>query len=242
MRPIIAIALLVLCVHSVELQAQVYKCKEADGTLTYSQTPCSKEKPVIVQATESNDNSVDCSYADKFAVSTARMMRSGLASDEVFNRYGGLDALSRGSIGVINYVYSFRTNIDVTPERIAGLTQAKCKARGFGDVSCDDLPDSFTEGLGGCDADENGETSPSVSTIESTVALGQEQSAVTASTGRVSRPPTGTTGKELTEQCKKKYRDEIDAIDAKMRSGYSSQQGERYREQLRALTEKLRAC
>lgn len=47
---------------------------------------------------------------------------------------------------------------------------------------------------------------------------------------------------ELIAQCKKKHRDAIDAIDAEMRRGYSSEQGEAYKKQLLALTEQLRDC
>jgi hypothetical protein len=161
-------------------------------------------------------------------------MRAGSRSDEVFNRYGGLDSLAKGSIGVINYVYSFRTNDDVTEERIGGLAQAKCRAGSFGEVSCEVLPLSFTEGLGGCGADELAETQePATATpdvIENPIASG---SAPRAGDSRSS---------ELTQQCKKRYRDQIDAVDAEMRRGYSSAQGEAYRERLRVLTQRLRSC
>lgn len=242
MRPIIALVLLIMCAHSAELRAEIYKCKEADGTLTYSQTPCSKEAPVKVQTSGSSDSAIDCSYANKFAVSTAQLMRKGIASDEVFNRYGGLDALSRGSIGVINYVYSYRTNLDVTAERIAGLTQAKCKAKGFGDVSCEVLPLSFTESLGGCDAEEGESLQPAAANGEAAAPFGEQPQATIVSGNQASQQVVAASDKELIEQCKKSYRDQIDAVDAQMRNGYSSQQGEKFRERLRALTEKLRAC
>ena len=47
---------------------------------------------------------------------------------------------------------------------------------------------------------------------------------------------------ESNNQCKQAIRDQIDAIDAQMRKGYDSAQGERYREQLRALTNRLHDC
>ena len=47
---------------------------------------------------------------------------------------------------------------------------------------------------------------------------------------------------EVVAQCKKKYRDAIDAIDAEMRLSYTSEQAEHYKQQLRGLTEQLRAC
>jgi len=243
MRAIIAVALLAACASPAGLRAEIFKCKDADGILTYSQTPCSKEAPVTVKASGASTSAIDCSYANKFAATTARHMKNGAASDEMFDRYGGLGALSRGSIGIINYVYSFRTNDDVTAERIAGLTQAKCKAKGFGDVSCEALPLSFTEGLGGCDAEEDEDASQPGSTVDPAMSLGEQTTASAAlDSGRESQRTTSASNTEIIEQCKKRYRDEIDAIDAEMRAGYSSEQGEVYREQLRALTERLRAC
>ena len=244
MRSIIVAALLVTCVCAAEAQAEIFKCKEADGTLTFSQTPCSKEAPVTVKTSAGDTSELNCSYANKFAFATARTMQGGVPSAEIFNRYGGLDALSKGSIGVINYVYSFRTNDEVSAERIAGLSQAKCKARSFGDVTCDALPPSFTETLGGCNVEGVEEISEErTAKVAATMSSLNERTSGEATNARAAqRPVTATTDKEAVERCKKKYRDQIDAIDAQMRSGYTSEQGEAYRQRLRGLTEKLRAC
>ena len=220
---------------SVEVHADIYKCKDASGNIMYSQTPCKKQKSEKIGNTASKKpEATDCSFAGRFAVTTARYMRAGSRSDEIFNRYGGLDALSKGSIGVINYVYSFRTNTDVTEERIGGLAQAKCRAGSFGEVSCEVLPLSFTEGFGGCDADDLAETQePSIAMSD-----GVERPAASRATPR----EDDSRSDEITQRCKKRYRDQIDAIDAEMRRGYSSTQGEAYRERLRVLTQQLRSC
>ena len=42
--------------------------------------------------------------------------------------------------------------------------------------------------------------------------------------------------------CKKPIRDQIDVIDVQMRSGYTSEQGKIYMQELRVLTQKLRGC
>ena len=59
--------------------------------------------------------------------------------------------------------------------------------------------------------------------------------------GQVSEPAEAKSA-EMVAQCKKKYRDAIDAIDAEIGRGYSASQGEAYRQRLRVLTEQLRAC
>ena len=214
-------------------QAEVFKCTAEDGGLTFQQTPCPEQKVerVATQAQAAADEGLDCGFANRFAVSTARLMRAGVKSDEVFDRYGGLDALSRSSIGVINYVFSFRTNDDVTVERIAELSDAKCRVGSFGDANCEALPLSFTEGIGGCDGE--GE-------VQETLAAesGDSQPFAPAPTRSFA---SGRSDEEI-QTCKKHYRDAIDEIDAEMRQGYGSEQGEVYRQRLRLLTQKLRAC
>ena len=44
------------------------------------------------------------------------------------------------------------------------------------------------------------------------------------------------------ERCKQPYRDAIDAIEAEMLRGYRPEQGEVYRQRLRALTQQMRRC
>ena len=220
-----------LLLASADGQAEVFKCTAEDGGLTFQQTPCPEQKVEKVATQAAAEKGPDCSFANRFAVSTARLMRAGVKSDEVFDRYGGLDALSRSSIGVINYVFSFRTNEDVTVERIAELSDAKCRVGSFGEANCEALPLSFTEGIGGCDgegevqeilAEEPGDTQHFASTQTRSFASGRSD--------------------EEIQTCKKHYRDSIDEIDAEMRKGYGSEQGEVYRQRLRQLTEKLRAC
>ena len=242
MRAALTALLLTLIVSPAELSAQVFKCEEADGTLTYSQTPCAAPDAAAVKAPAADAEPLDCRYANKFAFATARRMQGGVPSSELFRAYGGLDAVSKGSLGIINYVYSFRTASDVSAERIAGLAQAKCEARSFGDVSCEALPPSFVEGLGGCEADADAVEAPIPAGAPAPADTPRIRADHSQAVPGTSQAAVGSNNKELTEQCKKRYRDQIDAIDAEMRRGYSSEQGEAYRETLRGLTEQLRAC
>ena len=47
---------------------------------------------------------------------------------------------------------------------------------------------------------------------------------------------------ERLDACKKRYRDQIDEIDAEIRKSYTPAQGEKYKKRLLALTQQLRAC
>jgi hypothetical protein len=223
----------VLLLACTDARADVFKCTAEDGSLTFQQTPCPEQKVEKVQTDGPATEPQDCGQAQQFAGLAARLMRSGLRSDEVFDRYGGLDSLSKSSIGVVSYVYTFRTNDDVSIDRIASLTQAKCQARSLGDVSCETLPIAFAETLASCNPDlEEDRVASSLVAGETTVSP-SGPIRTTANTARSS---------EAVAQCKKKNRDAIDAIDAEMRRGYSSEQGEAYRQRLRVLTEQLRSC
>lgn len=215
--------------------AQIYKCTEADGGIVYAQTPCSTELVADTEAASPGTEANDCRYANTFAAWTARLMQAGTTSNEMFDRYGGLRSMSKGSIGVINYVYSFRTNDDVTVERIAGLSLAKCEAGSFGDASCSALPSSYTETVGGCDS-EDGPSMPDDLVAEPLTEQGPPQAQQQAALVVSSRSAA-----EI-QECKKPMRDQVDEIDDKMRSGYSSAQGEIYKEQLRSLTQAMRRC
>lgn len=44
------------------------------------------------------------------------------------------------------------------------------------------------------------------------------------------------------ETCKMPFRDAIDEVEAEMLRGYSAEQGEQFKQELRGLTEQMRAC
>ena len=227
-------------IFAVPVHAQIYKCVDADGNTEYTQTPCAKDdsksvQTSVVTSTASGDAAVDCRWASMFATDVARRMQAGQASDEIFNMYGGLGGASKGTINIINYVYRFRANTDVSVERIASLAGSMCKAGSLGDVSCEALPYGSDPERDRCDPDYEEAGAP----------YGLEASSSPPAATAPSRAPIRVTTERSEEEvaaCKKRYRDQIDAINARMRSGYSSEQGEQYREQLRALSRKLREC
>jgi len=219
------IALVLVAVLSASAaKAEIYKCVADDGGITYSQIPCPKQVTTTVRsAVPKNRAVVDCRWASTFAGDVTRHMRSGLESQALFESYGGIDSVSPGTINIINYVYRFRGNESVPEQRISSLAGSMCEAGLLGDVRCEVLPYGQDPG-GRCDAEniENGLT-------------GDDEN----------RPPDDLQQARINgfnEQCKQGIRDQIDAIDAQMREGYDSAQGERYRESLRVLTTRLRQC
>ena len=246
-KQVIGLLFMTILLCSFDVYAGIYKCKDADGGLVFSQTPCpSTQKTLKVIDTKTSHESEpgECTYANKFAITTARAMKNGAGSDEVFNQYGGLDSVSKGTLSLINYVYVFRTNKDISIERIAALTQAKCQARGLGDVNCEELPLSFTDSLGGCDV-EGEKSAPERSVAEDppSPTLQTEQAKQnTEETIRLRETQLKARAEEASSQCKEKYKAQIDQLDAQMRRGYSSARGDNMREKRRDLRSRISQC
>lgn len=219
---------------------QVYQCTDVDGGVSYSQMPCPASPgaaPAVSGTARPAATGPDCYLAEKFATTIARYMRAGADSGEVFSRYGGIDSLSRGAVNVINYVYTFRTNESVSVERIAGLSAAKCQAKAFGTFACRSLPPTVRNAEGACAAndDDAGIVPPPPAAAPATSPARPRVSYARAEA-------EDERSKEDVERCKKLYRNQIEAIDEQMRAGYTSEQGERYRTQLRGLSQKMLQC
>ena len=228
-------------------EAEIYKCVAEDGSVAYSQIPCPTQLTTTVRTPVSRTNDVvDCRWATQFATDVGRRMRTGLPPDAVFNFYGGIDSVSPGTLNIINYVYRFRGNEAMPLERISTLAGSMCKAGLLGDVRCEFLPYGQDETGEACNPDAADQSADAVRARHA----GEDEIARMAGSNSGSNfDDVADSNKEIArmagsndaarDQCKKRYRDEIDA---QMRSGYDSAQGEAYRKRLRALTNSLRAC
>ncbi len=228
-------------------QAEIFRCVAANGELTFSQTPCpEKDSKVTVERTvkSSTTDEADCQFAHRFALATAQEMKSGVASSTLFDRYGGLSALSRGSVSLISYVYQYRTNDDVSAERVAALSVAKCKAKSFGDVGCEQLPVAYTSRFGGCEKVEENGGAAALPMASATPTQPDYLESTQESREREQAEYRENKAREKEQQaaCKERIRAQIDSINSQLRAGYSSSQGTRLRDRRRDLEEQLREC
>lgn len=158
-----AIAFSCICTMALlsKAHATVYKCTDANNNVSYNQTPCpieEKAEPVLTVRSKVNadseagvDADTDCRIANNFSRQIATRMRSGESSGSVFDSYGGIDAIPRTAVGIINYVYSHKNNLSTVPQRITALSAARCSAGSYGPVACDDFPYTFIAERGGCE-------------------------------------------------------------------------------------------
>ncbi len=237
-------------------KAEIFKCVAENGELTFSQAPCpGKGTTVTVMKPGGvfSDEPADCEHARRFALDTAQQMKSGTGSSAIFDSYGGLGALSKGSVSLISYVFQFRTNADVSAVRVSALATAKCQARAFGDVSCEQLPASFTNGFDACNKDEDSPDSPTVVNTVGTNAQAMNLAPVGGATSSTSsRDTTADMQARIREakvveeeqrlECRDRLKSQIDSVNARMRSGYTSAQGESFKKERRDLEAKMRDC
>ncbi|MBI5040331.1 MAG: DUF4124 domain-containing protein [Gammaproteobacteria bacterium] len=124
-------------------QARVFRCTDADGKVSYSQTPC----PAAQQAAEmrgmnsgkQQDRDL-CRDARELAIAAFGEMGRGLEPAEVIDQYGGIDYINAAALGVINFAASLRYNTSLTPQRVGSLTFSRCRSGGFGELQPGDLP------------------------------------------------------------------------------------------------------
>lgn len=127
--------------------ARVYKCKDADGNITYSQTTCaasSEQKQLSnSRTTRSADtrnlDATTCRMVGEAAREVFYDVKTGKDAQAIFNRYGGLNGMNPRMLNLINYVGSFRSHGNITSERVSQLSMSKCRSGGFGPITLDDL-------------------------------------------------------------------------------------------------------
>ena len=236
--------LAILCVSQLvpsKATAAIFKCVGADGEVSYNQTPCQAEQKTakVLSVSSANKTQYDCRIANNFARRTAMGMRSGLSSGDIFDSYGGIDAIPRTAIGVINYVYSHKDNVNTGPQRIAALSAARCSSGSYGDVGCDDFPYGFISDLGGCDA----ATKSTMTNSKPVVAASENEpstdhNGTTAAMGVRTATDAGTSSTD----CHDQVQAQLSELFAKMRSGQSASAQGKLQDQKKSLQNQLDGC
>ena len=134
--------LLAVSTYSTVAQARVYKCKDAEGNISYSQTGCPSDQSQKKMKTPgaSGVDAEICGFVASAASDLIGQLRRGKTADEVIARHGGPNGINPRYLSVLNYVNGFRLNEDISPTRVGQLAAAKCRGGGFGRISLNDLP------------------------------------------------------------------------------------------------------
>lgn len=130
--------------------ADVFRCTDEDGSVTFSQTPCSGEAERVSVSSGKSTNTASCKHAGHFSQAVTQLMRQGMVKADLLDEFGGADAFSRGSLRLVNYVYQYQNTRSMSQERIVSLATTQCETGTLGDVSCKALPEQYTKSGGGC--------------------------------------------------------------------------------------------
>lgn len=125
-------------------QAAVYRCKDASGATTYSQTPCktgqTSQSMNHVQRTADPAMTSACSAAQRFAEVVYEKIQTGAAPDAVIDEYGGVNYINSATLNIINYIGTFRHQTETPVYQVSKLARSKCHNGGFGRFAASDLP------------------------------------------------------------------------------------------------------
>ena len=134
----------VLFVCATPSNAGAYRCTDAGGNVSYSQTPCASGQTGArmrgVGGTATVGDGEACALVRSFAVESFGRIQRGAAPTTLVNDYGGPGYINTITLNVINFVSGFRFNEDVAASKVGGLAYNKCKSGGFGKIQTSDLP------------------------------------------------------------------------------------------------------
>jgi len=141
-RSLVMAVCTVMLTASLEVSAGVYKCKDADGNITYSQTTCAADSEQKQLSSSVNTTSVDastCRMVGQVAREIFSNVKRGKDTESILQTYGGLNGINPVMLNLVNYVNSFRLHGEINGQRVAQLSENKCRSGGFGKVNTDDL-------------------------------------------------------------------------------------------------------
>lgn len=124
-------SVLVICLALLVLRsadAKMYKCVNSNGETTYSQTACSgsASQEKISEIHKPTGDVELCKNVYEFSLETAKLMKKGMPSAKIINKMGGLYEMNKLLLAVIDYVYFYQFNDDITSEQISTLAETKC--------------------------------------------------------------------------------------------------------------------
>lgn len=238
------------------VQAGIYKCIDANGATTYSQTACPVQEQTanVITTYTSSVAPQDCRIAWNFTQQTTKQMKRGMSSGSMFDQYGGIDSISGTTIAIINYIYTYKQDPQVSIDRITSLTTARCKAGSFGKMSCDRFPHSFIADLGGCEEasipggqrfhNEGGYAANIAGQQPSEQYLSQHALAAanTEAASDAAADQPAAISADQASMCKHRIASQLDNIAGQMRQRLSAQQQSSLRDRQRSLRKQLSNC
>lgn len=138
------IFILIIFVFSTSIQANIYRCTDTEGNVSYSEKPCAKQQ----QTKELKRRHFEllkpkvCSELTLVVKKMYPKIRGRKNMDKVYERLERKISLSKPMHKVVNYLASYRFNKSLSNRRIMTMTKDRCLRGGFGDITEQDFPPS----------------------------------------------------------------------------------------------------
>ncbi|MCB1754990.1 MAG: DUF4124 domain-containing protein [Gammaproteobacteria bacterium] len=148
-----AVLLALILILPLTAQATVYKCTDADGGVTYSQTPCANDEDltkIISLHGGSQAHDVQCGIVKNFAFEVGLASKEGKTINELAAEYGGESSLSPLAVNIMRSVYQYQSQPYKTIEDSVAREAEICKSERYGVPACADFPIEFVTEYGGC--------------------------------------------------------------------------------------------
>lgn len=148
-----ALALVTLLPTLGQATSTFNKCVDAEGNVTYNDTPCAAHEDTSVLSKTARELEVlDCRIANNFAFDAVARMRQDDSAVDVLNAYGGASMVSEDARELIEHVFTFKSNSKMSSQAIVDSTIEQCESGSLGNSleQCDAFPSAFIERIGGC--------------------------------------------------------------------------------------------
>jgi len=196
--------------------ARAYRCTDANGNISYSQSSCmagkTGERVHGISTGTTTDREV-CGYVRRFASESFDKLKKGMEPSVLIDQYGGPGYISNVTLNVINFVSGFRYNKNVSAQKVGAIAYSKCSNRGFGNLQVSELP-------------------PEIRPTEDPV---PETSDGTSSPSRFAPGPVTQTQQAAREDNRQRqclnYEQQLENLNRSMRQGYGAGAGQKMRQQ-----------
>ncbi len=132
-----------ILVASHPANARVYRCTDASGNVSYSQSPCTAMqtgKQMRGMGSRKTADHEACAQVRKFASSSFGAVKQGTEPSQLIDKYGGPGYINPLTLNVINFVSGYRHSQDIATMKVSALAFNKCVNGGFGRLSIGGLP------------------------------------------------------------------------------------------------------
>lgn len=237
-------------VLAIDKSPAVYKCKDENGAITYSQIACMDSALLVKQLNLGRSQSASqkysqCGLVRNFAAETGIAVFEKVPIAQLMTRYGGEQQIPPEVANIIRSVYKFQSRSYRTVENSINHENDKCIAGDYGDLTCEQFPDKFVQSYGNCTNAANTvlrlkRISPYVwggsKNNDGKKQANYSRSQVTYITKN--KPKAGTTS----SLCFRKLTKKLERNKESSRSADSAREHDSYRAERRSLEKKLARC